>query len=175
MALEFLMLQLPLNTTAAKLAETSDSIMFCLSKGLCAPVGSVLCGSSEFIARSRKIRKQLGGGMRQAGILAAAGLVALKSMVARLEEDHFHAQQIADGIKELPGIEFHKGYPQSNMIFFHIKPDASIKPVDILETFAGKGILFSSSGPEQFRLVTHFWIKSADVTKIVETFQETFV
>jgi threonine aldolase len=164
-----------LKTTAAELAETSDSIMFCLSKGLCAPVGSVLCGSSEFIARSRKIRKQLGGGMRQAGILAAAGLVALKSMVARLEEDHFHAQQIADGIKELPGIEFHKGYPQSNMIFFHSKPDASIKSVDLLETFARKGILFSSSGPEQFRLVTHFWIKSADVTKIVETFQETFV
>ena len=164
-----------LNTTAENLAAAADSVMFCLSKGLCAPVGSVLCGSSEFIARSRKIRKQLGGGMRQAGILAAAGLVALKSMVGRLGEDHVHARQIADGLKELPGIEFHKGYPQTNMVFIHIKPTASKKPDELKEFFASKGILLSSSGPEQFRLVTHYWIDDADITRIVKTFKEALV
>lgn len=164
-----------LNSTAANLAAPADSVMFCLSKGLCAPVGSVLCGSSEFIARSRKIRKQLGGGMRQAGILAAAGLVALKSMVGRLGEDHIHALQIADRLKDIPGIEFHKEYPQTNMVFFHIKPIASKKPDELKEFFASKGILFSFSGPEQFRLVTHYWIDDADVTRIVNTFKEAFV
>ena len=164
-----------LNTTAAELVKPADSIMFCLSKGLCAPVGSVLCGSSEFITRSRKIRKQLGGGMRQAGILAAAGLVALRSMVTRLGEDHTHAQQIADGLREIPGIDFHKGYPQTNMIFIHVSQEALIKPAEFCEYFAGKGILFSSCGPEQFRLVSHYWINDADVTKIVNTFKEALV
>ncbi|MDP2965437.1 MAG: low-specificity L-threonine aldolase [Pelolinea sp.] len=164
-----------LNTTAENLAAAADSVMFCLSKGLCAPVGSVLCGSSEFIARSRKIRKQLGGGMRQAGILAAAGLVALKSMVGRLGEDHVHARQIADGLKELPGIEFHKGYPQTNMVFIHIKSNASKNPEELRTYFANKGILFSFSGPEHFRLVTHYWINDADVTRIVNSFKEALV
>jgi threonine aldolase len=161
-----------LKTTTAELAEPADSIMFCLSKGLCAPVGSVLCGSAEFITRSRKIRKQLGGGMRQAGILAAAGLVALRSMVTRLEEDHARAVQIADGLKNIPGIGFHKGYPQTNMVFIQLDQDALIKPADFCGYFAGKGILFSASGLDQFRLVTHYWINDADVTRIVNTFKE---
>ena len=161
-----------LNTTAVKLAGSADSIMFCLSKGLCAPVGSVLCGSAEFITRSRKIRKQLGGGMRQAGVLAAAGLVALRTMVNRLEEDHLRAQKIADELQGIPGINFHKGLPQTNMIFIQVNQDARIKTADFCEYFAAKGILFSSSGPDQFRLVTHYWVDDADVERIVRSFKE---
>ena len=146
--------------------------MFCLSKGLCAPVGSVLCGSVEFITRSRKIRKQLGGGMRQAGIIAAAGLVALRSMVNRLEEDHIRAQKIARGLEDLPGIHFHKGHPQTNMVFIQLNQGARIKTADFCEYFAGKGILFSESGPGQFRLVTHYWINDADIERIITTFKE---
>jgi threonine aldolase len=163
------------NTTAANLAAPADSVMFCLSKGLCAPVGSVLCGSSDFINRSRKIRKQLGGGMRQVGILAAAGLVALKSMVGRLGEDHNHARQIADGLKDIPGLEFHKGYPQTNMVFIHVKSNASKTPDELMSYFADKGILFSFSGPEHFRLVTHYWINESDVTRVVNTFKEALI
>lgn len=164
-----------LDTTAAELVKSADSVMFCLSKGLCAPVGSVLCASSEFIAKARKIRKQLGGGMRQAGILAAAGLVALKSMVDRLEEDHRHARQIADGLKSIPGLEFHKGYPQTNMVFIQVNQNASRSSQGILDLFADKGILFGFSGPDQFRLVTHYWINDSDVDKIVTTFKEVLL
>jgi threonine aldolase len=161
-----------LKTNAVELAKTADSIMFCLSKGLCAPVGSVLCGSAEFVARSRKIRKQLGGGMRQAGILAAAGLVALDSMVDRLEEDHARAKKIADGLSDIQRIEFHKGKPQTNMVFIKINKDSFEKPSNLCEYLAGKGILLSSSGPDQFRLVTHYWINDADVIRIADTFKE---
>jgi threonine aldolase len=161
-----------LGITADKLAESADSIMFCLSKGLCAPVGSVLCGSAEFISRSRKIRKQLGGGMRQAGVLAAAGLVSLRTMVNRLEEDHVRARKIAEGLKDIPAIHFHKGFPQTNMVFIQMSQDSHIKPADLCKYFAGKGILFSDSGPDQFRLVTHYWINEADIDQIIRTFQE---
>ena len=161
-----------LRTTAVKLAESADSIMFCLSKGLCAPVGSVLCGSAEFISRSRKIRKQLGGGMRQAGIIAASGLVALRSMIDRLEEDHVRAQKIADGLSGIPGIDFHKGMPQTNMVFIQLNQHARIKPKDFCGYFSDKDIHFSDSGPEQFRLVTHYWVDDDDVTRIIRTFKE---
>ena len=163
-----------LKTTAEDLATPADSIMFCLSKGLCAPVGSVLCGSEEFIARSGKLRKQLGGGMRQAGVLAAAGLVALRTMVNRLEEDHLRARRIAEGLKDLPGIHFNKGLPQSNMVFIQLDQDARVKPSDLCSIFAGKGFLFSESGPDQFRLVTHYWIDDADVDQIINAFKQAF-
>ncbi len=161
-----------LKTTAVNLAASADSIMFCLSKGLCAPVGSVLCGSKEFISRSRKIRKQLGGGMRQAGVLAAAGLVALRTMVDRLTEDHLRAQKIANGLQGCRGIDFHKGFPQTNMVFFQVNQSARIKSAHFCEYFANHGILFSSSGPDQFRLVTHYWIDDADVERIIKYFKE---
>jgi threonine aldolase len=164
-----------LNTPAKNLASQADSIMFCLSKGLCAPVGSVLCGSIDFISRSRKIRKQLGGGMRQAGIIAAAGLVAFKSMIGRLGEDHEHACQIADGLKEIQGIEFHKGYPQTNMVYIQINSNVSKKSGEVLKYCENQGILFSYSGPDQFRLVTHYWINDSDVEKIVKTIKASFM
>jgi len=114
----------------------------------------------------------LGGGMRQAGVLAAAGLVALRAMVNRLEGDHLRAQKIAEGLKDIPGIHFHKDLPQTNMVFMQLNQDAQIKPADLCEYFAGKGILFSESGPDQFRLVTHYWIDDADVERIISSFKE---
>jgi threonine aldolase len=100
-------------TSAAELAAPADSITYCLSKGLCAPVGSVLCGSKDFIARAHRIRKQLGGGMRQAGILAAAGIVALETMIDRLKEDHQRARDLADGLSKIPGIKLDPNTPQT--------------------------------------------------------------
>jgi threonine aldolase len=117
----------------------------------------------------------LGGGMRQAGIIAAAGLVAFKSMIGRLEEDHAHAHQIADALKEIQGIELHKGFPQTNMVYIQINSNASKNSEEVLKYCAKNGILFSFSGPQQFRLVTHFWINDSDVIKIVNTFKEALI
>ena len=103
--------------TARELAEPADSVTFCLSKGLSAPVGSVICGSREFIYRAHRMRKMLGGGMRQAGILAAAGIVALETMVERLADDHRRARMLAEGLKEIPGIALDPGTPYTNMVF----------------------------------------------------------
>ena len=101
-----------LGKSAQELVKDAQSVTFCLSKGLCAPVGSVLCGSRDFITRARKIRKMLGGGMRQAGVLAAAGIIALEKMSKRLGEDHARAAQLADGLSGIPGIRFEMGLPQ---------------------------------------------------------------
>ena len=149
------------------LVEKADSVMFCLSKGLCAPVGSILCGSSEFIHKARKIRKQLGGGMRQAGILGAAGIVALDEMINRLEEDHLRAKNLAEGMKELPGIFFEKGLPQSNMVFIELSEDAVISADNLIKEMAEVDILIGMSGPKSFRFVTHFWINDQDVDKFL--------
>ena len=161
-----------LGTTAEKLVYPADSVMFCLSKGLCAPVGSVLCGPSDFILRSRKIRKQLGGAMRQAGILAAAGLISVKSMTTRLEEDHLHAKLIADTLVDITGIHLHKGYPQTNMVFFEMSPDLEMSPEELQSSLASKGILIGATGNKQFRLVTHYWISDADIKKVKDAFIE---
>ena len=149
------------------LVETADSVMFCLSKGLCAPVGSILCGSNEFIQKARKIRKQLGGGMRQAGILGAAGIVALDEMIERLEEDHLRAKNIAEGMKELPGIVFEKGFPQSNMVYIELSEDARISADNLIKGMAEVDILIGMSGPRSFRFVTHYWITDQDVDKFL--------
>ncbi len=153
------------------LVETADSVMFCLSKGLCAPVGSILCGSKEFIQKARKIRKQLGGGMRQAGILGAAGIVALDEMIERLEEDHLRAKNLAEGMKELKGIFFEKGIPQSNMVFIKLSEDAEISGEDLIKEMAEAKILIGMSGPQSFRFVTHYWINDQDVDKFLAKFK----
>jgi len=149
------------------LVEKADSVMFCLSKGLCAPVGSILCGSNEFIKKARKIRKQLGGGMRQAGILGAAGIVALDEMIERLEEDHLCAKNLAESMKGLPGVIFDKGFPQSNMVFIKLSKDANISPENLVKGMAEVNILIGMSGPRSFRFVTHYWINDQDVDKFL--------
>jgi threonine aldolase len=159
-----------LKCDVSDLVSNADSVMFCLSKGLCAPVGSLVCGFEEFIFQARKIRKQLGGGMRQAGVLAAAGLVALKEMVSRLEDDHILARQLADRLETLPGVSFPKGYPQTNMVFLAIKPEIAKTPREIQQDLREENVLVGMSGPREFRLVTHYWVNGDDIEYTADAF-----
>jgi threonine aldolase len=152
------------------LAAPVDSVTFCLSKGLCAPVGSVLCGSSEFIAQARRIRKHLGGGMRQAGIIAAAGIVALDSMVERLAEDHVRAKQLAAGLRTVPGLVVDE--PPTNMVFFDLADSVRLGTAEIEAAMKKRGVLVESSGRRRFRFVTHYWIDDVGVKKAVAAMRE---
>lgn len=156
----------------AELAEPADTITFCLSKALCAPVGSVLCGSRETIARARRIRKQLGGGMRQAGILAAAGIVALELMPPRLVEDHRRAAELAGGLAAIPGIFLPKGMPRSNMVFPELSPEVPLSARQVETALSERGILIGRVSERGFRLVTHAWISDADIAAVISAFRE---
>lgn len=162
-----------LGVSARDLAAPYDSVTFCLSKGLCAPVGSVLCGSKKFIHQAHRIRKQLGGGMRQAGILAAAGIVALESLVDRLGEDHLRAEVLGAGLKEIPGILVDPGSPSSNMIYINL--DRDIVPMDAVQV-AGlldeMGVKVGVTSQDRMRLVTHYWIGDDDVDTALNAFRE---
>lgn len=154
-------------------AKIGDSIMFCLSKGLSAPVGSMLIGSSDFINNARKIRKVLGGGMRQAGILAAAGLVALIEMVERLKEDHELAKKLALAIAELPGIRLNPNNVQTNIIIFGFNhPKLSI--LEFLARLKDNGIL-ASTRPGGIRLVTHKDLNDEDKEKTISAFRKILI
>lgn len=155
---------------ARDLAGPADSVTFCLSKGLCAPVGSVLCGSRAFIARARHIRKHLGGGMRQAGVVAAAGMVALEQMIDRLVEDHARARMLAAGLGELPQIRL-DGIPQTNMVYFDLDDSVALTVEQIEARMQERGILVHAEGSRRFRLVTHYWIDDAAVEKTVAAFK----
>ncbi len=144
-----------------------------LSKGLCAPVGSMLCGSKEFIRKALRIRKALGGGMRQAGVLAAAGIVALQKMVSRLGEDHARARHLAEGLGKNGGIILDAGTPSTNMVFFDLAPTVRASALEVAEKLKAHGILVSPSGQRRFRLVTHYWIDDSAVDKTVAAFAET--
>jgi len=148
-----------------------DSVTFCLSKGLCAPVGSVLCGSQEFIHKALRLRKMLGGGMRQAGILAAAGIVALETMTARLVEDHARARNLADGLKRIPGIILDPGIPATNMVFIELTPAVKSSPQEVADKLKQDGILVGVVGPRHFRLVLHYWIDDPGVEKTITAFR----
>src|SRR5262249_35054482 len=115
-----------LNISAHELTADADSVMFCLSKGLCAPVGSMLVGSKEFIHQALRVRKSLGGGMRQVGVLAAAGLVALHEMTTRLEEDHANARLMAEGLAAIPCIKIDVSRVKTNMFFFNLTDDSPL-------------------------------------------------
>ncbi len=154
---------------AAALVAHVDSVTFCLSKGLCAPVGSVLCGSAEFIHRARRTRKALGGGMRQAGILAAAGIVALNEMVDRLAEDHAHAHQLAEGLARLPGVRVDVDKVRTNMVFFELADDVPLSSQDVADRLRETaGVWLGSNGPSGFRAVTHYWISDEDVRLLLQ-------
>jgi len=152
------------------LAGPVDSVTFCLSKGLCAPVGSVLCGSKPFIAKALRLRKMLGGGMRQAGILAAAGIIALEKMVDRLIEDHSRARKLAGGLRQVPGIVLDTGTPATNMVFFNLTEDVKWSTGEFANEIKKQGVLISDAGERRFRLVTHYWIDDAGVEKTIEAF-----
>jgi threonine aldolase len=158
--------------SAMELAEPADSVTFCLSKGLSAPVGSVLCGSSEFITRAHRIRKQLGGGMRQAGILAAAGIVALETMVERLAEDHKRAYYLAQGLSFLPWLVMDAGTPYTNMIFMSLADSYKADAKQVADEMSKLGVRVGVTGKRRFRLVTHYWIDDSAVDKAILAFQE---
>lgn len=163
-----------LNLDIKELIKPVDSVMFCLSKGLCAPVGSMLCGSIDFIKNARKIRKQLGGGMRQAGILAAAGVIALRDMTVRLEEDHKRAKKLADALMNFSGLELTKGYPQTNMVFVTLSEKITKDPLQIQEDLGKNGILVGLSGKREFRFVTHYWVDETDIEKLAISLNKIF-
>ena len=156
----------------SRLTGPVDSVTFCLSKGLCAPVGSVLCGSAEFIHKARRIRKHLGGGMRQAGIIAAAGIVALETMVDRLADDHIRARSLAHGLNDIPGIKLNPAIPDTNMVFFDLADSIKLSTQQIEKKLEEHGILAHASGPRRFRLVTHYWIDDAGVEKTIAALKE---
>ena len=146
-----------------------DSVMFCLSKGLGAPVGSILAGKRDFISRALKYRKALGGGMRQAGVLAAAGQVALQN-IDRLQEDHQNAHILAEGMSKLPGISVDLKQVQTNMVQLHVQNPSTT--AEIVTRFKDKGILCSAVGPSLIRLVTHLNIKLEDVHVTISAAKE---
>ncbi|MGV8050245.1 MAG: low-specificity L-threonine aldolase [Anaerolineaceae bacterium] len=160
-----------LDVPAKKLVRAADSVTFCLSKGLCAPVGSVLCGSADFIRKARRLRKMLGGGMRQAGVLAAAGLVALDTMVERLADDHIRARALADGLGALPGLRIDKGTPYTNMLYLMLDPDIPQNADQVVEQLKQQGILIGATGERTFRLVTHHDVDDRAVEACVRAFK----
>ncbi len=151
----------------ADIVAPVDSVMFCLSKGLAAPVGAVLAGPAAFIERARRHRKLLGGGMRQAGILAAAGLVALDTMVDRLAEDHANARALAEGLASVDGVHVDLETVQTNMVLFEVV-DPAWDAAGLVAALAGAGVLCSAFGPRQVRLVTHCDVSSRDVSEALD-------
>jgi threonine aldolase len=149
-----------------------DSVTFCLSKGLCAPVGSVLCGSAKFIRQAHRLRKQLGGGMRQAGIIAAAGVVALGSMIDRLGEDHDRARRLAEGLRSNPNLALDPGSPQTNMVYMSLAPQVEMNATQAADKLQARGVLVHETGERRFRLVTHYWVDDAGVEKTIAAFRD---
>jgi threonine aldolase len=154
-----------------ELTRDADSVSFCLSKGLAAPVGSVVCGSKEFIAEARRTRKVLGGGMRQAGIIAAAGIVALTQMVDRLQEDHDNARRLAVGIIGIEGLSVDPARVQTDIVYFDLLRD---KPCaeELAKEAARRGLRILSVGPNRLRAVTHYGITAADIDQALSILAE---
>jgi threonine aldolase len=149
------------------LTAPADSVSFCLSKGLCAPVGSLLCGSREFINAAHRIRKMLGGGMRQGGVLAAAGIIAIEKMTTRLRDDHATAKQLAEGLVKIDGIRLNPDQVKSNMVFFDLDDSVVLDAMELADQVAKKhNVWLDTRGPRAFRAVTHYWItpESIDTT-----------
>ncbi len=151
---------LALGVQVNEIASLVDSVMFCLSKGLSTPVGSMLTGTQEFITRARRTRKMLGGGMRQSGILAAAGIVALEQMVDRLAEDHANARRLAEGLAQIPGLDADPATVETNMVFFTLR-DAYGAPLDqqpFIQAAREAGVFVIDMGPGRIRTVAHYGI-----------------
>ncbi|MDR2517687.1 MAG: threonine aldolase [Spirochaetaceae bacterium] len=166
---------LALGVDAPALAAHADSVMFCLSKGLCAPVGSLLAGPAEFVAEARMKRKIMGGGMRQAGVLAAAGLVALESCLTRLAEDHRQAKQLAAGLAEIPGVSVDRKKVEINMVFFDWPPAKDTARAEAaVAAFLDRGIRINMSDLGRFRFVTHYGTGGAEIEAILNAAREVF-
>ncbi|MFC1515295.1 low-specificity L-threonine aldolase [Thermodesulfobacteriota bacterium] len=162
-----------LGVEAADLVADADTVSICLSKGLAAPVGSMVCGSSEFVAEARRTRKVLGGGMRQAGVIAAAGIVALNEMVDRLADDHANAKQLAEGLADLDGLSIDPDRVRTNIVYFETTGEDMLA-----ETLATKldaeGVRVLPTSPTQLRAVTNYHVTSDDIDRVLGVFQKIF-
>jgi threonine aldolase len=165
-----------LRRPASDFTRDLDSVTFCLSKGLSAPVGSVICGSAAFVARARRVRKMLGGGMRQAGILAAAGLVALERMVDRLAEDHTNARTLAEGVARLPGLSVDLASVQTNIVIFRLGGLRGRDPAGATEALvrgcAERKVKVHAIGPTAIRCVTHKDVDADDIARALDALRE---
>jgi len=161
-----------LGVSPARVVCNADSISVCLSKGLAAPVGSLLVGDQAFIARARRMRKLVGGGMRQAGLLAAAGIVAITEMVERLSDDHANAKALAQGLAALDGITVNPADVETNLLFFELTRE-DMTPAQLVNGLAGHGIKLSASGGRRLRAVFNYHVTAEDVQRILAAFQAT--
>jgi threonine aldolase len=159
-----------IDTPAEEIARHADSIQFCLSKGLAAPVGSVVAGSAEFIERARAGRKIVGGAMRQSGVIAAAGLVALQTMVDRLPEDHHRARRLAEGLAEIDGVSIDLEAVQTNIVIFNVEP--AYEQAAFVEAMKQAGVMISNYGTRGVRMVTHYQIDDAAIETALSAARE---
>jgi len=159
-----------LDVDVRELVRDVDSVQVCLSKGLCAPVGSLVCGSAEFIAEARRARKVVGGGMRQAGVLAAAGIVALEQIADRMGEDHARAKRLAAGFAEIPGLDV--GPVVTNILYFGLAEQVSKTPEEVVAGLAERGVRVLGRVGGRFRAVTHHWISDEDVERTIQAMRE---
>ncbi len=159
-----------LGVDARDLVKDADSVTFCLSKGLCAPVGSVLCGSRAFIQEARRARKVLGGGMRQAGVIAAAGVVALEQMTERLVEDHARAKRLAAGLADMPGVMVEPVF--TNILYFSLAPQVTLTTDEVAARLREYGILINPRSGRTFRAVTHYWIDDEGIERTLKALRE---
>ena len=160
-----------LNVKASDLTAEADSVSFCLSKGLAAPIGSVVCGTRDFISQARRARKLIGGGMRQAGVMAAAGIVALNEMIERLTEDHANAKKLAQGLADIPGISIDPAHIKTNIVFFDlIRGDMTAD--ELVNQLDEEGVRMSAGGSQRLRAVTHYHISSDDIDYTLNAFSK---
>ncbi len=153
---------LALGAETSELLRQADSVSFCLSKGLAAPIGSLVCGSSNFINRAHRARKVLGGGMRQAGVVAAAGIVALNEMIPRLAEDHANAQKLAHGLADIKGLSVESDRVKTNIVYLNIVSGHK-SAIDFADALNCRGIKILPTGPHRLRAVTHYGINADDI------------
>ena len=156
-----------LETPVAELVKNADTVTFCLSKGLSAPVGSVLCGDEPTIEAARRWRKVLGAGMRQAGIIAAAGIVALETMVDRLADDHANARRLARGLSRIPGFAIDPDTVQTNLVFVEVKNGAA----ELAQRLGHRGVKLNPRGDGVWRLTTHYGITSEDIDYVLDVIE----
>jgi threonine aldolase len=160
-----------LGRPAAEFTRPVDSVTFCLSKGLAAPVGSVICGSRELVERARRWRKMLGAGMRQVGVLAAAGIVSLERMVERLAEDHANARRLGEGLAKLPGLRVDLASVQTNIVIVRVERGPAATD-ELVKGCAARKVKVHAMGPTAIRCVTHKDVDAEDTSRALEAFRE---
>ncbi|MAG15314.1 MAG: low-specificity L-threonine aldolase [Dehalococcoidales bacterium] len=154
-----------LNVPVSELVRPADSVCFCVSKGLSAPVGSLICGTQEFVRRARKWRKMLGGGMRQVGVIAAAGIVAVQKMVDRLAEDHTNARKLAEGLAGIPGISLRPDKVPTNIVNF--ESPAAISGPEFIQRMHAQGVKVTNRGGRKVRAVTNRMVSATDIDEVL--------